>query len=195
MATGQFRNHTRFVQHTTPQFMNDMMRAYQILADNMQANGMAPHYARVDSAFVSDPANFGSVVQWTGQVAAVTDAQVWAGANALRKLMQAHFADAEYAHKLADTTDLALITLLAAPDATDTSSAGTLLLAMKAALNAHVVEGSYHASVPPSILAVTVTGTPSTSDASANLSSYNEMLAIYKRHIYSAIERLDFEAV
>ena len=95
MATGQFRNHTRFVQHTTPQFMNDMMRAYQILADNMQANGMAPHYARVDSAFVSDPANFGSVVQWTDQVAAATDAQVWAGANALRKLMQAHFADAE----------------------------------------------------------------------------------------------------
>lgn len=195
MSIGQFRDHTRFVQHTTPAFMNDMMRAYQILSENLQANGMAPHYARVDQDFVNAPINFGAVVQWTNLVAASTDAQVWAGANALRKLMQAHFADADYAHKLADTTDLALITLLAAPDATDTSSAGTLLLAMKAALNAHVVEGSYHASVPPSILAVTVTGTPSTSDASANLSSYNEMLAIYKRHVFSAVERLDFEAV
>ena len=193
MAIGQFRSRTRFIQHTTVAFMNGMLRAYQILADNMQMNGLAPHYARVDSAFVNEPENLGAVVQWTDLAPATTNAEVWAGANALRLLMLAHFADAVFAHRAADTTDGALIAVLTVPNATDSTTASTLLAAMKSALNAHVVNGDYHASVPPSMLAVTVTGTPA--DASSNLTTYNEMLAIYKRHVFSAVERIDWEPV
>lgn len=193
MATGQFRDHTRFVQHTTPQFMNDMQRAYTILAANLQANGLAPHYARSDREFINDPANFGATLQWDDQVAAVTNADVWAGANALRVLMVNHFGDAEYAHKAADPDDIALLTLTAVPDATDTATASVLLDAMKEAINAHVVESTYHVSTPPSSLEVLVTGTPA--DAATNKATYNEMLAIYKRHVFSAVERLSFEAV
>lgn len=194
MSIGQMRAHTRFVQHTTEATMNALMRAYQIAAENLQSNGLAPHFARVDADFVNQPENLGAVLQWSGQVAAVNlTTDVWTGANALRTLLLAHFADAEYAHVLADTTDAALLTLLAAPPAVDDATASVLIAAEKAAVNAHVVNGTYHASVPPSLLAVTVTGTPA--DAATNKATYNEMLAVYKRHVFSAIERLDFEAV
>ena len=193
MATGQFRDHIRYVQHTTPQFMNDMQRAYTILAANLQANGLAPHYARSDREFINDPANFGATLQWDDQVAAVSDADVWAGANTLRVLMVNHFGDAEYAHRAVDADDIALLTLTAAPDATDTASASVLLAAMKEAINEHMPDGAFHASTPPSVLEVLVTGTPA--DAATNKTTYNEMLAVYKRHVFSAVERLSFEAV
>jgi len=65
-------------------------------------------------------------------------------AEEIRAVLVVHLSDA-IAHKVADTTNLALITLTAVPTATDQATVNTLLNAISTALTAHDSQSGVHA--------------------------------------------------
>lgn len=108
-----------------------------------------------------------------------TDAASWTKANLLKAALNAHLADGTYAHASADVTSGPVATA----DATDTATGSALLVALKAAINTHVLRSTEHRGLP----AVAEQAVLTAVDAATNITSCNELLAIYKRHVYSAL--------
>ena len=107
--------------------------------------------------------------------------------------MLAHFADAVFAHRAADTTDGALIAALTVPNATDSTTASTLLAAMKSAL-----ERARHQRRLPRQRAAVDAGRHRHRDARRRQLEPHHLqrdAGDHKRHVFSAVERIDWEPV
>lgn len=177
---------TQQVIGTPPIQAGAAVRLLQQLADTLKRSGQALHNAVVDSAFTYDPRYTDAVNQVPADfVPAITHAEAITKANALRPFVLAHFADATYAHTVADTVNAALIT---APDATDVPTLSALLLEYKAALNQHFANDAAHNRI---ILSTAVMATPV--DSATNIAVLNSLLRLYEGHVYSSATSLSLE--
>jgi hypothetical protein len=145
------------------------------LSDSFAAMGFFMHSVHVDDAFAALKSITSHDVTFT---AITTGAQSIARANAIKAAFNAHAAEATYTHEAADSTNAPSVVV----DATDTATCSTLLADLKTKMNAHVIRAAAHRGVPGWVDAVTATP----ADEASNIATVNEMLSVWKRHVYSA---------
>lgn len=175
---------TRVVRKTPPDNADQAIDILDALSDALGVLGLAQHSAHIDSVLASKYGITSHDVTWTD---VTTDAECIARANALKAAFNAHAAEAVYTHEAADATYGAVATA----DATDVASASTLLAALKTAINGHVRLASAHRGVPGFTDAVAATP----SDSATNITTCNQMLAVYKRHVYGFAPNIERKAV
>lgn len=175
---------TRVVRRTPPTEASEAIDILDALSDSLGVLGLAQHYAHIDSVLASKYSITSHDVTWTD---VSDDAGCIARANALKAAFNAHAAEATYTHEAADATYGAVATA----DATDVASASTLLAALKTAINGHVRLLSAHRGRPGYTDAVS--NTPS--DSASNITTCNEMLLVYKRHVYGFAPNIERKAV
>lgn len=143
--------------------------------------GLCMHGAEVDAEY----AGLKSVTQQTleSYATVATDAAAQARANLLRAAVIAHMADGTWAHSAADATSAAIT----APVCTDVATCTTLLLQVKATINAHVAFLTPHRGLPSFVDAATIVP----ADAATNITSVNELSIIWMRHVSSAAPDLE----
>jgi len=164
------------VRKTPPQRAEQAIFWLKHLSENGAATGLFMHGDRVDS----ERAAFLGVTAHTLDFTDVsTDAGAQARANLLKAALNAHLADGTWAHASADTVSGPVATA----DATDSATGSTLLVALKNAINTHVLRSTEHRGLPAVAEQAVITAV----DAATNVTSCNELLAIYKRHIYSSL--------
>ncbi len=161
------------------------------LARNLKHAGLAMHNAVVDEVFAARPGFDDAVQQIPADelfVPVVTHAEAIARGNALKSYLLAHFNDGTYAHKAADATSAALITI--GTDATDQATLSAKLEEYRAALNAHMARTASHNRMlfQPSIVTAAV-------DEPTNITVTNALLLHIESHYYSAASSLDIDAI
>lgn len=161
------------------------------LVDNLKKQGLCVHNALVNKTFTVQPrtkdAGAVQVPDDSLLVACATEAEAILRANAIQPYISAHFDDAKYAHTAADPTSKAL---LSAPDATDSASLTTKLVAMRLAVNSHFITTTGHNRILNQLQVVTVP-----IDAATNLAVMNTILLLLQSHWYSAAESYDLDPI
>ena len=116
------------------------------LIDNLQTAGFIMHGALVDAPYVAQR-GVTTGVQYSSEAMFVAPSDL---PTALAKLILCgtayinHIADGTYAHRSADVTNV-----LSAAVPTDLATAHVYAIALKNALNEHLADPDYHASVVP----------------------------------------------
>lgn len=157
-------------------------------AYNRKRAGNALHNAVVNAEFTYQPAQTDAVNQVPDSFApAVTHAEAITKMNALRPFLLAHFADATYAHYVADTANAAVIT---EPDATDVPTLSALLVQYRTAVNQHFANDAAHNRIilTPAIMTAPV-------DATTNIEVCNRILRNYEGHVHNAAVSLSLENI
>ncbi len=165
---------TRVIPKTPVKNADEAIAILDELSDALGVQGLAMHYAHIDSVQAAKLGITTHDVTWTD---VSTDAGCIARANAIKAAFNLHAAEASYTHEAADATYGAVATA----DATDVATASTLLAALKTAINGHVRLKSAHRGRPGYTEAVAETP----SDSATNITTCNQILEIYKRHVYS----------
>ncbi|HYE97667.1 MAG TPA: hypothetical protein VEJ18_02100 [Planctomycetota bacterium] len=169
------------VSRTPPKRAETSFDLLDKLVERFGRMGLLMHGAEVDALY----AGLKGITQQTLESYAdvADDAACIARANLLRAAAIAHLADGTYAHNQADSTSAAIT----APAATNVATASTLIAQLKTTINAHIARKPEHRSVPAYVEAAT--GNPI--DAASNISTLNELLAIWRRHVSSAAPDLE----
>lgn len=157
-------------------------------AYNRKRAGNALHNAVVNAEFTYQPDQTDAVNQVPDSFApAVTHAEAITKMNALRPFLLAHFADATYAHYVADTANAAVIT---EPDATDVPTLSALLVQYRTAVNQHFANDDAHNRIilTPAIMTVPV-------DSATNIAVCNAILRNYEGHVHNAAVSLSLENI
>ena len=177
---------SRIVRKTPPDEALKIALEHQALVVNMQNSGLALHFVRSDGAYAAANASGGATDQSVPftTIAALDNATCQSVSNLLRTALINHLADGSFAHLAADGASPAIT----APACTDVASCTTLLLQLKATLNAHLILQAPHNLLPASIPLATIVP----ADAATNITSTNELLLLYQRHFYSAATPIVF---
>ena len=171
---------TRVVRKTPPSNADDAVDILDIFSDRFAAMGFFMHHDHIDAVQASKYTITSHDVTFT---AVSTDAGAIARANALKVAFNAHAAEANYTHEAADATNAPSATA----DCTDVATCTTLLLDLKAKINAHVIFATPHRGLPGWSDQAAITP----SDAASNITSCNELLKIWKRHVNAAFPDIE----
>lgn len=175
---------TRVIPKTPVSNADQAIGILDQLSDRLAATGWAMHYEHVDADFAAQHNITSHDVSY---VAVSTDADCQARANALKVAFNAHAAEATYTHDAADATNAPS----AVVDCTDVATCTTLLLDLKLKINAHVIFATPHRGLPGWADQATIVP----ADSATNITSCNELLKIWRRHVNQALPDIERVAV
>lgn len=159
-------------------------RNWNQLVRNLKNSGRALHNCVVNAEFAAQPETRDAQIQVKDELlvplsGSATEQEVWDRVNLLWGVLYFHLADGTYAHRAADSSAAVSLT---EPAATSTGTATNRLLKMKSVMNSHKQLEDSHNDLGDVIGLMAETP----SNAATNLTTCNEFIRHFKRHLYSA---------